>query len=357
MFSLQKYGGITKYFCELIKNLPNECKFELSVLFSENQHLKDDYQFFKKLYIPIPKAESRIKGHLKINSYRINNLYSRKVISSNNYDLFHPTYYNPYFLRSLKKPYIITVHDLIEFKFQEQYKDNSLIPDMKKIIQNAARIISISENTKKDLIELLKIQPGKIDVIHHGFNKTVNKKNENRFGRYLLFVGSRRGYKNFSNLITSFASIIKNDQELKLICTGMPFTKEEINELKEKNLLEKVIVIGVNEKELNNLYSHALAFVYPSLYEGFGMPILEAFSNNCPVCLSNTSSLPEVAGNAGSYFDGIDHESITKAIEKTIYDPLASAKMIAAGNERLKNFSWQKCAQQTAISYQSALSN
>src|SRR5690242_15810142 len=113
--------------------------------------------------------------------------------------------------------------------------------------------------------------------------------------------------------------------------------------------------MGVPENELNNLYFHALAFIYPTLYEGFGMPILEAFANDCPVCLSNTSSLPEVAGEAGIYFDPTDSCSISSSIEKAIYDPEFSNKMIKKGNERLKHFSWKKCAEKTIQTYERAL--
>jgi glycosyltransferase involved in cell wall biosynthesis len=356
MFSVQKYGGISKYFCELMKNYPEEYQFKLAILFSENQHLKDNYKIFKKLYLPLPAKDSKVKGILKRNTYKINNSYSKYVISSGDYDLFHPTYYDPYFLENLKKPYIITVHDLIQFKFKDQYKNNSLIPQMKKIIRKANRIISISENTKKDLIEILNINPEKIDVVHHGFTPPATTSRLNRYGRYILFVGYRGGYKNFSMLIRAFSNLIIYDEDLKLICVGQPFTKDETEELINNNIYNKTIVLGANEELLNQLYSNALVFVYPTLYEGFGMSILEAFANNCPVCLSNTSSLPEVAGNAGIYFDPRNADSITHAIKKIIYDPELSQKMIREGNLRLANFSWKKCAEQTVISHLKALS-
>lgn len=357
MFLIQKYGGITKYFCELIKNLPAGNEYELSVIFSENQHLKDEYQYFKKVHLPIPKKESRIGKFLKRHFYNINKNYSKKIIFKNRYDLFHPTYYDPYFLDNLKKPYIITVHDLIEFKFQEQYKRNSRIPQMTKVIQNAARIISISENTKKDLIEILKINPEKIDVIHHGFNKASSFiKKPNIFGRYILFVGVRKGYKNFITLAKAFSILRINDKDLKLICVGEPFNKKERDELQNLKILENTIALGVDESTLNHLYNYALAFVYPTLYEGFGMPILEAFANNCPVCLSNTSSLPEVAGNGGIYFEPNDINSISMAISKVIYNSELSQQMAFKGKIRLNNFSWKKCAEETIKSYAKAIS-
>ncbi|HEY5463299.1 MAG TPA: glycosyltransferase family 1 protein [Hanamia sp.] len=355
MFLTQKYGGITKYFCELMKNLPAEHQFRLSVLISENQHLKDEHSFFKKIHVPIPKNDFKGRGFLRRNLYNINRLYSRYVISLNDYDLLHPTYFDPYFLKGLKKPYIVTVHDLIEFKFKELYRKNSRMSQMKEIINNADRIISISENTKKDLIEILNIRAEKIDVIYHGFNKPSSKIESNPHGRYILFVGRRESYKNFTAFAKAVGSLMVKDNDLKMICVGEPFNKVELENLKNLKILKKTTAIGVDENKLNSLYSNALVFVYPSLYEGFGMPILEAFANNCPVCLSNTSSFPEVAGDAGVYFNPNDQDSISNAIERVIYDSGFTKKIIAAGDNLLNNFSWKKCTEQTLNSYKRVL--
>ncbi|MEO8822364.1 MAG: glycosyltransferase family 1 protein, partial [Ginsengibacter sp.] len=315
MFDRQKYGGITKYFCELLKHYPEGNCYNLGVLISNNQHLRDDFNFFKKIYFPIPQKESRIRGHLKSKLYKLNNLYSRNLITSNHYDLFHPTYYDPYFLKISKKPYIVTVHDLIVFKYKEANKREKQMGDMSQIINNANRVIAISENTKADLINLLEISPEKIDVIYHGFNKFHFKNNINLYGRYILYVGGRAGYKNFRNLAKALQILILNDKDLKLLCVGAPFSKEELEELEDMKILKNTSSIGVNEIKLNQLYSHALAFIYPTQYEGFGMPILEAFANDCPVCLSNTSCLPEIAGDAGIYFDPNDENSIADTIK------------------------------------------
>lgn len=356
MFSLQKYGGITKYFCKLIKNLPTGDTYFLSLLFSNNQHLKDDFSFFKKIYLPISTKPTRIGGRLRRTNYDLNGWYSQKIMRSTDYDILHPTFFNPYFINFNKKPYIITVHDLIVYKYKELCKDKTIRDNMAECIKNARRIISISQKTKDDLIEILNIHPDKIDVVHHGFNKPLKTTRENPHGRYILYVAARLGYKNFITLARAFRQLLAYDQDLKLICAGHPFTDQEINELTKMQIIKNTIAMGVDEKNLNQLYAHALAFVYPSKYEGFGMPVLEAFANECPVCLSNSGSLPEVAGDAGIYFNPDDPDSLLEAIKKTIYDPVFSKKMVQAGNERLNNFSWGKCAEQTTQSYEKALS-
>lgn len=356
MFSRQKYGGITKYFCELIKNLPGENEYQLSLLFSNNQHLKDEHSFFKKFYLPMPKQDTRFKGQLKAKSYSLNEYYSKYLISKGKFDLFHPTYFDPYFLNIIGKPYIVTVHDLIVFHYPGVNRKEEQMEEMAKIIKGASRIIAISENTKQEVISTLNIHPGKIDVVYHGFNRidTTNAPNNN--GRYILFVGARPGYKNFKNLALAFKKLLAKDKELKLICTGNPFSEKEMKELANLNISKNVIVMGVNETKLNELYSHALAFVNPSLYEGFGMTILEAFANNCPVCLSNSSCFPEIARDAGTYFDPQNPDSISEAIEKNIYDSDYSERMVIKGNNRLQSFSWIKCGIETMDSYKKALS-
>ena len=354
MFSIQKYGGVTKYFCELIKNIPSEDEFQLSVIFSYNHYLREDSEIFKKINVPIPDGQFKGKGFLKKVLYLINQSYSSRIISLNNYDLLHPTFYDTYFLGSLKKPYIITVHDLIAFK-DNFYKHSSLRTQMKKVIKNATRIISISENTKKDIVDILNIHPEKIDVIYHGYNKPKANNNINPYGRYILYVGRRGGYKNFITFAKAISGLLNKESALKLICVGEPFNKEEISDFKLLNISRQTIALTVTENLLNSLYSNALVFVFPSLYEGFGMPIIEAFANNCPVCLSNTGSLPEIAEDAAVYFDPYDKESILNAIERVIYNNNFSQEIIKRGKARLTYFSWEKTAEQTINSYKKTL--
>jgi glycosyltransferase involved in cell wall biosynthesis len=356
MFSLQRYGGITKYFCEIISNIPPEHQFELSVLFSDNYHLRERYKLFGKKNI-LPKKNFRKKEVLQKMIYNINQYYSKYRISANHFDLFHPTFYNDYFFKVLKKPYIITVHDLIEFKFKDaSYQSDSIRPHMEKTIRGANRIIAISENTKKDIIDIFGIDSAKIDVIYHGYNTRGLKTSENKFGRYILFVGNRSRYKNFKIFAEAVSSLLKKERDVKLICVGPPFKSEEMSHLKTLNILDSSIAINVDEPALNNLYSNAMVFVYPSLYEGFGMPILEAFANNCPVCLSQASSFPEIAGNAGVYFDPNSQDSILAAIEKIIYNKDFALDIVKAGQARLMNFSWKKAAEETILSYQRTIS-
>lgn len=295
-FSMQKYGGITKYFCELMERIPQNHEFELSVLSSDNYYLKQAGSTFNKPNL-LPSQDFKGKNFLKNRIYGINEIYSKYCIKYNEYDLFHPTYYDDYFLKSLKKPFVITVHDLIHFKFQHSYfKDHSVRDQMEKIIKKATRIISISEHTKNDICQIINIQPDKIDVIHHGFNQSeTSVRGDNRWGEYILYVGERNYYKNFTYFIEAVQPLLARNKTMKVICVGPALTKEESSILISLGIFDQVVAMHVDNATLSDLYFHAQVFVYPSLYEGFGLPILEAFANDCPVCLSDASCFPEIA--------------------------------------------------------------
>jgi len=136
--------------------------------------------------------------------------------------------------------------------------------------------------------------------------------------------------------------ILKNNKTFNLVCTGSSFSKMELQIINDAKLNSQCYSVYVNDIELFSLYKHARVFVFPSLYEGFGLPILEAFVNECPMCISNTSCFPEIAGDAALYFDPNSTDSIKNSIEKIIYDPKISNFLRERGRERLKDFSWEK---------------
>jgi glycosyltransferase involved in cell wall biosynthesis len=147
--------------------------------------------------------------------------------------------------------------------------------------------------------------------------------------------------------------LIKYD--LRLVCTGKPFDNAEMQFLKSLGILDRTSCLFASEAELKNLYATALLFVYPSLYEGFGIPILEAFAMNCPMAISNTSCFPEVAGDAALYFDPQSIDEMRSVMENAILSPSLRNELVLKGQERLKLYSWRKCAEETAKVYQKVL--
>ena len=138
---------------------------------------------------------------------------------------------------------------------------------------------------------------------------------------------------------------------MKLVCVGSLFSRDEENFLVNSGIRQQVLAISVSDDLLYSLYRNALVFVFPSIFEGFGIPILEAFANNCPVCLSNSSCFPEIAGNAALYFNPEDRDSIYNSVKKIITDKKLASELINRGMERLSLFSWSKAAQQTLNVY------
>ncbi|WP_243669147.1 glycosyltransferase family 4 protein [Methanoculleus chikugoensis] len=176
----------------------------------------------------------------------------------------------------------------------------------KKLIEQAEAIIAISESTKSDIIKYTNAEPDRISVVYLGnpFEYLVQSHRvKNNFEHpaleepYILFVGNRNGYKNFIFFIKSVARLLKKDENLRVYCAGGgPFMRPELEILNELNILSKVRFINTNDLIMKHLYENAQAFIFPSLYEGFGLPILEAFSCGCPALLSNSSSFPRSGG-------------------------------------------------------------
>ena len=175
-------------------------------------------------------------------------------------------------------------------------------------------------------------------------------------GQYILYVGQRRdSYKNFLPMLKSLAPVLQHHQAIKIVCTGPDFTKAERLFLEKVGLCNKVCHLHVNDQELQNLYAHALCFIYPSAYEGFGIPILEAYRANCPVLLNEASCFPEIAQKAAVYFH-LDEQS--SDLDQVMEDFLRITDreretLLEKQHERLSCFSWQKSAQKLTNLYYS----
>lgn len=272
---------------------------------------------------------------------------------------------------------VITVHDLgAEYlPGMHQLKQRLYLNFMTHHqLKSATHIIAVSEATKKDIIKKVGIDPKKITVIYEGYDKNKfqairNKEQTNQTIKkynlidhnYFLFVGTIQPRKNIKRLIlayniflkssyTSKEPIIHNTSPISLVIAGSKgWLADEIYELPKKlGIEDKVKFLGyVPDQDLPALYSGAKAFLFPSLFEGFGLPILEAWACNCPVLTSNISSMKEIAQNAAILVNPYSVEDIAQGISKITNDQVTRNKLIKSGKEQLKNFSWEKAAQQT----------
>ncbi|MDE6394406.1 MAG: glycosyltransferase family 4 protein [Duncaniella sp.] len=351
-FINQNFGGISRYFAELMTHLPQGYDYRIPVVLSSNIYLKA---------VPgMETATMRVPRFLKKwkRMHKINKCISRQVQRHAKYDIFHPTYYDPYFLDSVKSPYVITVHDMIHEKFPDVFPEQDHTAEMKRLtVMNASHVIAISQNTKRDLMELYGLPDDKIDVVYQGYGLDTSRVEcvPGLPERFILYVGGRFGYKNFTRLCEAFSIIRHSHPDIELVCTGTPFDPEEQAMLQRLGIAGCTRSIFVSEPQLTWLYRHALCFIYPSLYEGFGIPILEAFATGCPLVLSDASCFPEVAQDGGHYFDPYQPESIAAAIEDIISDQSLRDRLIARGSEIVKSFSWERVAAETAEVYTRAL--
>lgn len=361
VFTIQKYGGVSQYFIELYLHLltMDTVQPEISIAYSENCYYQE--LFHQRSIFPskiILGKYMNFGKYIIINKINENN--SKKQIAKGNFDIFHPTYYDPYFLKYLKtKPYVLTVYDMIHELFPGMFKGNRISIQKKKVINCASKIIAISENTRTDIIKFYDIDPDKIEVIP--LATSIHLKNpDNSLSlpqKYILFVGNRWSYKNFIFFINSISSLLYEEKDLFIICAGGDvFSDAELRLFDDLRIRKKVIHVSINnDSTLLQLFKKATLFAFPSLYEGFGIPVLEAFSCGTPVAASNCSSLPEVGGDAVNYFDPYNSNSIKSVVEDILHNKTLQNSLRIRGYQQLKLFSWEKTALKTKEVYDNLL--
>lgn len=353
-FHAQRFGGISRYFCEIAGHACHTTP-EIAVRFSMNQYIRHSDI---KGHTPIPMRPYKImSGWFR----DINRKASIKAIRKGDFDLFHPTYYNPYFLEALQdKPFVLTIHDMTHERFP-QYFPNDPTPSYKKLLAaKAKRIIAISECTKRDIMEYLNVPEEKIDVIYHGLDPQpmAEGRPDGLPDEYILYVGDRRGYKNFELVVNGFARLTRDYPHLHLVLTGRPLSKSEKELLANYRTEQRVTVMSdISDTVLAQLYRNARLFVYPSLYEGFGIPILEAFAQQCPVVLSRASCFPEVAADAAEYFDATSADGLVSAMKRVLTDDSHRHELTEKGTRRLSLFTWDETARRTEETYMKALAD
>lgn len=375
IFEHQRIGGVSRYFVEIIKHLPTNIDVEVSVQYTFNEYLKGlniPFEWRNQLtsyYSFLPKINFRGKKRLFSflekqfpkrypDFYQINQSNTIDKLKKGNFDIFHPTFFGDYYLDHLNgKPYVLTVHDMILELYPEFINSPGFIKRKKKLVDNAAHIIAVSENTKQDIINVFGTLADKISVIYHASSLVDGGKMLQALPeKYLLYIGDRRlGYKNFSFFISAIQPLLLNNKDLYVVCTGDSFTLEEKSYFEALGIVDRIKIVFVVDTEMFGLYKSAQLFIYPSYYEGFGIPILESFQAKCPVVLSSSSCFPEVAGNGGLYFDSKSPEQLRQVISDLLNNNVLREDVISKGELRLQDFSWQKSALQTVEIYKEVL--
>jgi mannosyltransferase len=331
IFSLQKFGGISTYFNELINRIPHQIDESELWVYSENPNLKNSE-------ILTLKHKNRV-----LERYR-----DLKGVKENS--ICHSSYYR--ISKSKKVKNVISVYDFTYEKFAKFPSNYIHSFQKKRALYNADLILSISQSTKNDLLNLYKgIPEEKVIVTHLAASddfKPLYKDNSARFQKpFVLFVGSRGLFKNFTSTVKAVAML----DELNLhFVGGGPISKEEgliLNDLLPGRYKH---IVGAYSEKLNELYNQATCLVYPSLYEGFGIPVLEAMAANCPVIATNISSIPEVANQSAYLLENPDAENIYRGIIKML-DKQYNSEIAAKGLKNSLNFNWDITAKKTIEAY------
>lgn len=374
-----RYSGVSKYFRELMIHLPDGYAWELGFLNTRNCN-------FLQPPFDIPFSECLLEDFVKAylgGQYRSGAKYlygilatifkdkfpsgelcNRKFLQDKlkrcDFDVYHPTAAHyikaDWRLVATKKPIVITVHDVIPEKLNS---DMRIRRNRQMMLKVASQVIAISENTKQDILSMYDVDERKISVVRHGYSGMSGEMEPTEglslpFENFVLYVGKRAGYKNFNFFVEAIAPVLIKFN-LNLVCTGDAFTTKERRLIQQCGISDRVHCSYFTERQLHVLYSRALAFVYPSLYEGFGLPILDAFQAGCPVILSRCSCFPEIGGDAALYFDVGDKLGLQNHIARLVNAPDFRSKQAERGRKRVLSFTWNRCGEETAIVYLKAV--
>jgi len=368
-----EYAGVAHYTYYLLKHLLRIDPLHNYVLFFDSRTSSERTQEFEH-----PNA--RIV-HFPFSQYRrflpltYSHILITGVLLKQRLDLYHAP------ATSLPLTYtgrsVVTVHDLAIYKypkfFPAQHLSTKLV--VPRSIKRAKRIIAVSEATKQDLETHFHVSPKKIRVIYEGFSREpdhslgarervsdgwVDVKQKYALDKYLLFLGTIEPRKNLANLIKGFSSVAQHPamKKVDLVLAGAQGWKygDVLKALSESKLGRRIRYLGyVMHQEKMQLMENALAFVFPSLYEGFGLPVLEAMSLGTPVITSNVSSLPEITGPAAVYITPQKSKEIGQAIERMVRSPSLRKKLRLEGQRRAAMFTWEAAAKETLRVYNEVL--
>lgn len=353
IFGLQTHGGISRYFVALLDHLPRHgVAARLFAPLTFNQHLRTaGTTGFLGVRAPLP-LRNRLTANLERRLLAAADVAASRLTS---FDLLHGTYYG----RQLRTevPRLVTVYDMIPERFPGLFPRGNPHAGKREACASAALVVAISEQSRRDLLALYPEIRRPIEVIHLAVDPDFFRaRARGEEDGTVLFVGQRQGYKNFSIFAEAASRLLAERRELRVLCVGGgPLRPEESAPFVARGCADRVCHRTASDEDLPSIYRRAVAFVFPSFYEGFGLPILEAFACGCPVVLSYASCFPEVAAEAGEFFDPHDPEALLEALRRVTGDPGRREELRRLGERRLTAFSWNRTAELTAAAYRRVL--
>jgi glycosyltransferase involved in cell wall biosynthesis len=346
IFGMQQRGGISRYFVELLRAFRADPGLGVDVttpwLWTTNQHLLD-VGLGRRLRLPLG-SRRRVLGLVNRSRPRGRS------------DLVHHTYYDPAYLARSRAagPRVVTVYDMIPELMPELFPQRNPHEAKREFVAAADLVLCISESTARDLEAVYGPVRAPVVVTPLGVDQRFRpdaSRPASLPDRYLLFVGTRSTYKNDDLMLRAFAAAdLSPDVEL-VLAGGGPVTAAEQARFDDLGIAARVLQLNPSDDELPGYYAHATGFVFPSRYEGFGLPALEAMAAGCPTVLADTSSLPEVGGAAALDTDPDDVAGLARLLERLVTDPDLRADLRSRGLDRVPSFTWAATARRTADAY------
>jgi glycosyltransferase involved in cell wall biosynthesis len=356
VFSLQDAGGASRYHFELIRNLQVMDEIAIEVLLGLNGSVMP--------LRSLQRASTRVLGRRTtmkpgLPRYAINELLSAVAAPlRGRVDIYHPTLYRalPWVRR---RGVVVTHHDCTHERFPHLFPNaDSIMNAKRKLFAQADAILCVSASSQRDLLHFYDVPEDKTHVVHHGFaplrliDSGGAQGGVETSGPYLLYVGSRASYKNFGLLLKAFSRSGLAGSYRLLAVGGGAFTAPEQEQIASLGLTGSITLIPkADDATLARAYRDAVLFVYPSMYEGFGFPPLEAMSLGCPVLVNRTSSLPEICGEAAFYFDSSDPEELARRLQSIVEDKPGVDGKRKLGERQVKLYDWSRCAHGTMAVY------
>jgi glycosyltransferase involved in cell wall biosynthesis len=363
IFQSQVRGGISRLFSEI---LPRMCEADdaLHISLLTQGRLKQSlpkHRHIRHRSVPAFERYLRPTCVWRFVLPRIKHFTYNLWTGTGEGKIWHSTYYT---MPEKWTGYsVATVHDMVFELFPQYYNgpDSDLFRQRKRIsVQRADAVICVSDTTRQDVLRLYKLDTDRVHVVHNACSDIFRRLDYADLPGsvqveqpFLLYIGNRARYKNFDLLAKAYSLWHRRKEIALVLVGGRSFSESEQRLMEELAVAKQVkLLMDVDDETLCCLYNRAVAFVYPSLYEGFGMPLLEAMACGCPVIASRIPSTVEVAGDCPIYFDPTDVDDLVKAFDVALSEGRDSER-IQTGLEKVKSYSWDKTAAQTLKIYRS----
>ena len=354
IFALQRYGGISRLFYELIREFHESPSLGVHPLPLSapviNEYVLNDPSISNALQVWRVKSPYSALARCLLRTPRAEFA-----------DIVHNTFYLPHLRMNRRQvPSVVTLYDLIPEFLPRTRRRLDFLTRKEQMLREAQHIICISESTKRDLLRFYPEVKAPITIAYPGVSDAFRVPGPRRSDLptpYILHVGNRSGYKDGMAVARAFSAIANSFPDLTLLYIGGgALRRSEVQLLRDLGIAARVRQLSISDEEMPAVYQQALTTVYPSRYEGFGLPVVEAMAAGSPVLLSETSSLPEVGGDAARYFPPGHVTSLARLMSDVLGDKSQRDKMSAAGQQRSSIFTWGSYASSTAQAYKLATS-